>query len=330
MISEAERENITRWGGGPGHYEVYYIKFNHRQSATACWIRYTLRVPYSGRAVAELWGIFFDAKDPAKTMAARNTFPLSKAEIERDRFLFKAGDAMIAQTRAIGTVRGREGTMRWDLRFEPMIRLFRHFPYDFMYRAGLPATKAVSPNFSIKVYGTFEINGRTYVCRGEPGQQTHLWGTRHADQWTWANCNSFRQDGSAVFEGLSARVKAGGIMSPALTLFFIRYRGKDYRLNGIARLLTNRSKAAFPVWELGGALGGTRFRGILGAPVKTFVGVEYIDPDGERLWCYNTGVADMELAVYEHGTRTATLTSEGTSSLEFGGRAMIPGISIRI
>ncbi|MCL5277506.1 MAG: hypothetical protein M1517_07025 [Deltaproteobacteria bacterium] len=330
MISEAERSNITRWSGGPGHYEVYYIKFNHTGSATAYWIRYTLLAPLSGGAVAELWGVSFDSEDPSKNMAVKGTFPVSGTEIGKDRFSFKVGGATISQTGASGTIRGKEGTMRWDLRFGPVARVFRHFPYDFLYSAGFPKTKVVSPNFSIKVYGRVEVNGRTYECKGEPGQQTHLWGTKHAERWTWASCNSFKGDDTAVFEGLSAQVRTTGGPGPALTLLFVRCGGKDYPLNGIVQLLRNRSESAFPTWRLGAVHGGMRFTGEIGAPAEAFVGVEYTDPDGERLWCYNTEVANMELEVYDHGKKVEVLTSAQSCALEFGGRTMLPGIPIRI
>ena len=330
MVTEAEAANVTRWDGRPGHYEVYYIKFNHLSTSTGFWIRYTLLAPVSGGPVAELWAIFFDSKDPSNNRAVKNTFPLSEAEIKRDSFSFRINNAILSQTRAKGGITGKEGSITWDLAFEPVFRVFRHFPYKFMYRTPVPKTKVVSPNFSMKVYGSVEVNGRTYDCNGEPGQQTHLWGTKHAERWTWANSSIFQEDSSSIFEGLSAQIKVGNRPSPALTLFFIRCHGKDYYLNGLFRLFRNKSESAFPVWKFGSEQGKMRFTGEISAAMESFVGVEYTDPDGEKLWCYNTKVANLVLDVYEASTRLATLTSPGVTALEFVSRHKDPRVSIRI
>ena len=329
-VTEAEAANVTRWNGEPGRYEVYYLKFNHLRTSTGFWIRYTLLAPVSGSPVAELWAIFFDAKDPSNNRAVKNTFPVSQAVIKKDSFSFGIGNALIEQTRAYGGIRGKEGSITWDLRFEPVFRIFRHFPYGFMYRASVPKTKVISPNFSMKVYGSVEVNGRTFDCNGEPGQQTHLWGTKHAERWTWANSSIFKEDSSAIFEGLSAQIKIGNRTSPALTLFFIRCLGKDYYLNGLFRLFRNKSESAFPVWKFGSEQGKMRFMGEISAAMESFAGVEYTDPDGEKLWCYNTKVANLVLEVYEGSTRLAKLTSPGVTALEFVSRYKDPRVSIRI
>lgn len=329
-VTEAETANITRWNGRPGHYEVYYIKFNHRESSTGCWIRYTLLAPFSGSPVAELWGIFFDSNNPSNNRAVKNTFPVSEAEIKKDSFLFRIGNSVISKTGAKGEIRGQEGSITWDLRFEPVFQTFFHFPYKFMYRTPVPKTKVVSPNFSIKVYGSVEVNGTTYDCRGEPGQQTHLWGTKHAERWTWANSSIFKEDGGAIFEGLSAQIKLGSRISPALTLFFLRCLGRDYYLNGIVRLFRNKSNSAFPVWKFSSRKDGMIFSGNISAAIESFVGVEYTDPDGEKLWCYNTKVADLVLDVYERERKLTTLTSPGLSALEFVSRIKDPRIPVRI
>ncbi len=330
MIAESESANIARWNGEHGHYEVYYIKFNHRQSSTGYWIRYTLLSPLNGPAVAELWGIFFDSKNPANNIAIKNTFPMSDAEIKKDTFLFRINDAVISQTGTKGTLNDATNVMHWDLRFEQVSGLFFHFPHRFMYRTATPKTKVVSPNFDIRIHGKIAINNRVYECSGEPGQQTHIWGTKHAERWTWANSSIFKEDSSAIFEGLSAQVKIGNRPSPALTLFFLRCLGKDHCLNGLVQLFRNKSESAFPVWRFSAKQGHMRFSGEIKAGLESFVGVEYTDPDREKLWCYNTKVADMRLEVFERDKKIITLTSDKSCALEFVSRVKDPRVPIRI
>ncbi len=330
MSTEAERANITRWGGGPGHYEVYYVKFNHRDSGTAFWIRYTLLAPLHGPAETAVWGIFFDAHAPSRNVAIKNSFPMSASEIKQDRFFFRVGEASIDHAGARGRVRDTRHVMEWDLGFGPVAAPFFHFPLGLMYRTPVPKTKVVSPNLSVRVRGRVAVDGRVYTCEGEPGQQTHLWGTKHAEQWTWASCNSFKEDDTAIFEGLSARIRLGTRPVPALTILLVRCAGREYRLNGLAGLFRNKSNSAFPVWRFAARQGSTRIEGRVGADTASFVGVEYTDPDGERLWCYNTEVADMELSLYDKDNAITTLTSSHACAIEFADRVRLPDIPIRI
>ncbi len=320
IISEAEAANITRWNGKPGYYEVYYIKFNHTESSTAYWLRYTLLASLKGNTVAELWGTFFDSRNPLNNIAIKNTFSISDAVIKKDSFLLRIKDALIFQTGAEGEIKGAKDTIKWDIRFEPLFQIFHHFPHKLMYRTGIAKTKVLSPNFSIKVHGMVEVNGKSYYCNGEPGQQTHLWGTKHADEWTWANSNMFIEDKDAIFEGISARIRIRNKLSPELTLFFIRCFNRDYYLNGIIQLFKNKSSSTFPVWRFLSKIGRIRFRGEISAGIESFVGAEYTDPDGEKLWCSNTEVADLKIDMFEDDKKLITLTSRGSCALEFVSR----------
>ncbi len=330
MMTDAESANITQWDGRKGHYEVYFLKFNHVRTSTGFWIRYTLLAPLNGSPIAELWAIFFDANDPSKNNAVKNTFPVSRVVVKKDVFFLGIGDALMTHTGAHGRITGDDGSMSWDLRFDPVAGLYRHFPADWMYRAPLPSTKVVSPNFSIKVYGSIEVNGKIYNCDGEPGQQSHLWGTKHAAQWTWANATLFSEDETAIFECLSARINIGSLLSPALTLFFLRYKGKDYYLNGLISLLRNSVDGSLPAWRFHSGYHALRLSGEIRAPLESFIGVEYTDPDGAKLWCYNTEVATLHLEVDVPGTKTGTLTSPGFSALEFVSRSRDPRVRIRL
>ena len=68
----SEADNVRVWDGHKrGHYEVWYVTFNHRESNTGYWIRYALESPEAGRGdpYAQLWFAHFDARDPERTFA---------------------------------------------------------------------------------------------------------------------------------------------------------------------------------------------------------------------------------------------------------------------
>ncbi|MFQ5352295.1 MAG: tocopherol cyclase family protein, partial [Candidatus Binatia bacterium] len=178
--------------------------------------------------------------------------------------------------------------------------------------------------FDIRVSGTLEVNDRRCQLNDAPGQQSHLWGTKHADGWVWGHCNAFQEDETAVFEGLSVRVRIGPLLPPPLTLFCLRSGGRLYRLNGPWQLLTNRSTAEVGVWRFAGQGSSIRIEGEARCAVEHLVGAEYTDPDGEKRWCHNAKVGDLRLTVFERAgrdwERVQALTSRGTCAIEWVGQ----------
>lgn len=321
-MTPAERDNLLIWDGETrGHYEVYYLKLNDPEAEVACWLRYTLSAPLRGEPVAELWGIFFNRNEPARNLALKAACPWSEATGSRDSFRFQIGAAVLEHARAQGELWRGDQVLRWDLRWEPNTTSLRHLPFEWMYRSPFPKTKVLSPNFDIRVSGALEVNGRSYRLQDALGQQSHLWGTRHAEEWVWGHCNAFEEDETAVFEGLSARVRIGPLLLPPLTLFCLQSRGRLYLLNGPWQLLTNRSSAGVGMWRFAGRGSGIRIEGEARCAIEHVVGAEYTDPDGGKRWCHNTKVGDLDLTIFERKGRTwrkvQTLTSCGTCAIEW-------------
>lgn len=332
-MTPSERDNLLVWDGRTrGHYEVYYLKFNDLAAGVACWLRYTLLAPLQAEPVAELWGIFFDRTEPAHNLALKATHPWSEAAVSQEPFRFQIGAAVLEHARAQGELRWGNQVLQWDLHWEPNPTSLRHLPFGWMYQGPFPKTKVLSPNFDIRISGTLEVNGRQYPLHDVPGQQSHLWGTKHADEWVWGHCNAFAEEDTAVFEGLSARVRAGPVVSPPLTLFCLRFRGRLYLLNGPLQLLTNRSTAEIGVWHFAGQGRSIRIEGRAKCAIEHLVGVEYTDPDGEKRWCHNTKVGDLRLTVFKQADKTwglmQTLTAQRNCALEWVGQVREPRVAI--
>lgn len=329
QIKKSEYDNITRWNHERGFYEVYYLKFNEISSSTAFWIRYTILSPLNGDAVAEVWAIFFDALNPGNNSAFKETFPISEAELSKDRFYFRIGNSEIAHNFARGEIKKDNGYIRWDLNYIPGVRTFYHYPHSIMYRLRIPKTKVCSPNFDIKIDGKVEVNGREIICNHAPGQQSHIWGTKHAERWVWANCNLFKNSGG-IFEGISAQIRIGNFITPPLTPLYVKFREEEFYMNGLLRAIKNSSSTEFPRWRFSGECGRYRFEGDVFAEDNNFVGVEYTDPDGEKLWCYNTKVADMKIKVFLRDRQVDELVSERCAAFEFVSRERIEGVPVLI
>ncbi|MBI5487925.1 MAG: hypothetical protein HY905_11380 [Deltaproteobacteria bacterium] len=326
-----ERDNVTVWDGSRrGWYEVYYLKLNVRETGEAFWIRYTLLSPEKGHGspVAELWAIAFDPRESGRNLALKRTVPIAEARIERAPFGFGVGNAQLRHDAATGSLEGRAGKLEWNLAWDPPAETFRHFPHEAMYRLALPKTKVLVPNQDVSFRGTIRWNDRVVECRGEPGQQTHIWGTKHADRWVWGHGNAF-EGVDASFECLSARIRIGPLVTPDLVLLFLRRGGRWCRLNSLWQAVMQKTEADLPVFRFRGEGEGIRLSGEASARIGDFIGVEYTDPDGEHLWCYNTKVADLRLDVEDDG-RSETLHARRTFALEFVQRVKDPRIPIRI
>jgi hypothetical protein len=335
-MDQKERDNMLRWDGARrGWYEVYYLKWNDAASRTAYWVRYTLTSPLAGVAdpYCELWGIFFDAVDPAKNFAVKERFPIDRLAWDRDRFRVGIAEAELLQNSCHAKIADAKNgnALQWDIRFDSATPSFHHFPNEKMYELSFPKTKVLSPHEHGKFAGRVVANGREIVFHDAPGQQTHIWGTKHALRWAWGHCNSFQEDPEAVWEGLDSQIKLGPVKSPHLKMFYLKHQGRDYLFNSPARLFTNQSRWALGRWTFAAKNEAMRIRGEVSCLNEEMVGVTYTDPDGEELWCNNSKVATIRIALFgPDGAPRGELTSDHGSAAEFVDRHTYPGVPVRI
>lgn len=342
-MTPAEADNLLRWDGKtPGFYEVYFVEVQDPEHRTGLWLRYTLRAPKKGSPVAEVWAMFFDRRDASKSFALKQTVPFELARVERERLFFSVAGCELTHSGCRGAIEKDGRRLEWNLSWEESARLV-HFPYAAMYSGALPKTKVLSPHFHLRATGSYAAGGEKWILSKEPGQQSHLWGTEHAERWIWAHANTFVEDPDAAFEGLTAETKVGLVLRPKLTMFALRYRGVEYLFNKPQQLLrTNESrtdapskvKSHFPVarWIVGGGNDELRFRGELWSELSHYIGVRYTDPDGSGRVCAHSKVASAKLEILvrdgESWRVSSTLTSDGGVALEFVGREADPRVPL--
>ena len=297
MLSSEEKNNLSQWIGQKPFYEVYYLKFNNLKDETALWLRYTLLVPKKREPEASLWGIFFDAKNPANNFFIKETVSAKQFKIERDFFYFSIGESSLFQDGAVGQMKQSSHTLQWDLHFSHETSL-NHYPSP-LYLLPYPKTKFLAPHLSMRVSGSVLIDGKRMLLDNVPGHQAHLWGTGQATRWAWANCNTFVEDPTAVFEGLTTQVKIGPRLSPPLPLFFFQIGGKHYAFNHSYHWKRNISHYDRQSWHLEAPAGNRYFVVNLWARPEDQMEVPYEDPTGSRRLCLNTKLADLQLDILE-------------------------------
>lgn len=325
--------NRLRWNGKPGHYEVYFLKFHDPATGAGAWLRYTLTAPRPGigDARCEVWAVFSDPRRPGHHVAAKDTFPIRALRVSGEPFELRIQDSRLDSTSCRGSAgTGPDGPrLAWDLRFEPAGEPLLHFPLEVMYRAGFPKTKVLSPNPLARFSGEITVEGRRFEIRDAPGQQSHLWGSQHALRWAWCNAGCFEQDPTAVFEGLHSEIQAGPLRVPHILLFFLRLDGAWHRFAGVRQCFTNRSRYRPDAWEFELDNGSLRVQGRVAAERADFAGVTYLDPPGARLYCHNTGLADMHLRLLDRrGNELRALNCHRGAAFETVERRPHAGISI--
>ena len=73
-MTPAEQANLPRARGQAGpHYEVWFIEVQDTARKTGLWLRYTLRIPAHGGAVAQVWATYYDRADPARSFGLVRT-----------------------------------------------------------------------------------------------------------------------------------------------------------------------------------------------------------------------------------------------------------------
>jgi tocopherol cyclase-like protein len=332
MLSSREKSNLTRWNGRQSpFYEAYFLKWSDPSQSAAAWIRYTLLACDQRPPEASVWAMFFDAKDPAKNAALKKTFPIKDVRIERDLFYLGAGASAIFDDGCRGHLDDGHQAASWELKFQEKGEPLWYFP-SLLYKTAFPKTKFVLPYLSSRISGEFSFGDRRLTLTGVPANQGHLWGVEHAESWVWANANTFTEDPSFCFDGLSARVRLGNRLSPALTALFFQWEGRIYRFHTPLHWITNRSTHELDRWHFEAEGDGLLFVGDYHTTPDRMIGVRYQDPtDGER-FCHHSETASVTIRIFKRSKSgwqaVKTLTATDSAALEVVGRKHDPRVRL--
>ncbi|MBF0353482.1 MAG: hypothetical protein HQM11_20825 [SAR324 cluster bacterium] len=296
-MTPAEKDNILIWDGKThGHYEVYYFKFNLPEQQAAFWLRYTILAPLHGfgQPVGELWGIFFDSRDPSKNEAWKQTFPLSQVRWESQRFELRIDQSLLRHDESHGRIQGKKSSISWDLKIKPQKEIFHNYP-NLLYHLPFPKTKVMAPNLSCSYSGRIKAGDRVFEFKNAPGHQAHIWGKKHAHQWAWGNCNLFDDQQDAVFEALSGQIKLGGVLTPPMSMAYLKVGKEEYSFKSWKNLFGIHSRWNIQNWQMEAENEKYLLLATMSSQPEWMVGVRYTDPDGDTRVCNNTKIANLEL-----------------------------------
>jgi hypothetical protein len=335
LASATARDNVLVWDRlQTGHYEVWYLTFSHLPTRTGYWLRHVIEVPQSGSPYAQVWFAFFDANEPKNNFALHDTHPIGELSDTAAPFRIAIGAAELGHDHARGAIAGAGHSASWDLSWLPAATTHHHLP-DVIYRTSFADTRVLSPNLDVPIRGTVVVDGRTITFEGAPGGQTHLWGRKHAHAWAWGHCNAFDGRRGAALETLSVRLKKRGVVTPPLSLVSLYLDGEAFRFTELGHMLVNRGRFGTGQYRFSARGADVRLDGEFRCRPADMVLSEYVDPDGEAVYCANSCVADLEVTVQRRASRFgrwrehARLVAPNAAHFEVAGRTPDPAIEKR-
>lgn len=329
-------DNVCRWDRtGAPHYEVWFLTLNHVASQRGFWFRYVLESPIgtdpNPQPSASLWAAAFNRTVSEQMFGLSRVYAIDQFEADgRDDSILRIGSSLFSSCSASGRVEDGRHSIEWDLAYEPCESTYHHISRAVI-RLARPTSFVCSPNLNTRFSGRITVDGEEFLLDREPGCQSHLWGRKHVDDWVWVHSNAFQKHPETVFEGLAARTGRGARSLPPVQSLYLRHRGEEHRFVRLRLAEQWGRKMGMGFWSFSAM--NTRFyiEGAAQCRLRDMLQAEYTDPDGERLYCINSEVANLKIRLFKrvHGVRwrhLETIKSFGTAHLEHASRASEPGV----
>ncbi len=327
--------NDLRWDGEPGHYEVWFLTLADRGTGLGIWIRFAMHAPLDGPADCSLW--FAAMHRDGTRFGAREVFGPELLRGESDPFRLLIGDAELSDR---GTA-GAFGEVAWELRWTPGTQ--PGLPvHPLVERAKLARTMYVIPQPRIAVEGSVTFAGRTVELSGALGGQAHLWGSRHANSWGWAHAADLQTLAGGPAEGdwldsISITAPRMGRDVGPTTSVVGRLLGEPFSATSPLQVVRSRASSRLTSYRVSARQRTRRIELEVDAVREALIGVVYDDPDGDRLRCWNSEVADLRCHVWDRTGRglggwhlRETLVAPGRACFEYAQREPIADLPIHI
>ncbi len=264
-----------------GIYESNYLKANSPDGRRGLWLKHNLLRRADGSGLGEFWVIRFTRG--TAPLVAKHEVPWEDLDLAEDRIGIRCGPISLSPGRAQGAV----ADMRWDIQLRPTLPPLHHFPADWMYTAGFPKKKAITPAPNLRFNGELIVGEERWTLEDWVGLRGHNWGREHAYTYAYGNCNLWNDGADRTVDGFSARIRLpGGLISPWLSTLVAR--NPDHDLNGLGHWFGG-ARVGPDFWTL--RAGGCSLQ--MRCEASTYVGLRYAHPDGSESYCYNTKFADV-------------------------------------
>src|SRR5262245_21052251 len=180
LAARVEGAKRARWTQSLApHYEVWYTTLSQLTSGAGFWIRYALLLPRRAPPRVEVWFASFVPDQPAACVAAAQEYPMDQLSYRESPFALRIGPCTLESGRMTGMLDAGGTRVTWDLVYTAVTEPLEPLPEVF-YRTRWVPTRLVVPHPFLLAGGKIDIGGRTFILNGDPGEQGHVWGRRHA------------------------------------------------------------------------------------------------------------------------------------------------------
>ena len=277
-----------------GIYESNYLKANSPDGQYGLWIKHNLLRPVSGQGLGEFW--FILSRPDAPPIVAKREVDLMKISLGEDQIAIDHDEVHLSPNAASGQI----ADCYWNLRLSGADEPLLHFPWDWMYTAGFPKKKAITPAPHLRFDGEIRVGDSRIPVSAWEGLRGHNWGREHAWTYAYGNCHIWSDGGRRTVDGFSAKIKLlGGLKSPWLST--VVSRNPTIALNQ-----PNHWFGGVDVTPLSWRLHRSDSTLSMRTEASRMVGLRYAHPSGEESYCYNTKFAEVDWLT-PNGQFTSTL-----------------------
>ncbi len=265
----------------PGLYESNYLKANSPDGERGLWIKHNLLRPATGEGIGEFWAIAFQRGEAPRVV--KREVPYTDIALADNGIGIQAGTISITDAQAVGSI----GDMRWDLQLKASMPPLLHLRWDWMYTAGFPKKKVITPAPNLLFNGALWVGDEQWPVADWIGLRGHNWGREHAWRYAYGNCNTWDDGAHRMVDGFSAKIRLpGGGKSPWLST--VMSRNPDHDLNGLQDWFGGATVEPNE-WAL--STHGCSL--VMRTKPAHYVGLRYAHPGGDESYCYNTKFADV-------------------------------------
>ena len=311
-----------RWNGrSRGHFEAWYATMNQVSSKAGFWIRYAMVAPRTGENRAQVWFTSLVPGASEASVAAVQEYPPDQFNASSAPFALRVGPSSLESGRMTGMMEIAGVPVTWDLVYEAVTDPLRNLPEVF-YKTRWVASSFLTPHPFMMIGGKIQIGFHTFILNADPGQQGHIWGRSHAEEWVWFHCSSFIQEGGnpipAYVTGVTARQRLlGRVLLPPLSFGHLVWNEKHVQI----RPETGWEKRWNGPWAWKGVAGDEEVKLSLVVPWTEMVLAPYRDPAGRTLYCHHADVADCTVEFRGPRKPPRVFRSTRMAHLELGSRS---------
>lgn len=274
-----------------GHYESWFLRGNHPSKPQAFWIRFTRFIPGDGKRkpLGEIWAIWFDGESD-QVITTKQEFAHDDCRFDEDKLSVRVGNSELLSHVSRGNASLAGHQIHWSLDYEGADNGLLFLPEN-LYKSRLPRAKSVISRPQVKFNGTLTIDDKTINVTNWSGSENHNWGSRHTDQYAWGQVAAFDNAPDAFLECITARVKFGQLISPAMTIAVLRLDGEDLMFNTLGTAWRAKASYDFFNWTFSTSRDAMQLEVQIQAPAQHFAALTYYNPSRGSKTCLNSKIA---------------------------------------